>query len=167
MKLDEKQKETVRSWLEQGLKLSEIQSRLASEMKLTVTYMELRFLLDDLKLKPKDQEPPKAPVPALKPEAPAAAGIDAEVDDADALELEPEPATTGGKVSVSVDQIARPGALVSGKVTFSDGKTAEWYLDQYGRLGVAPTEKGYKPVQADVVAFQTELQNELSRMGYQ
>jgi len=64
-----------------------------------------------------------------------------------------------------VDQIARPGALVSGKVTFSDGQKADWYLDQTGRLGVVPAQQGYKPPAADVQEFQMALQEELQRMG--
>ena len=67
---------------------------------------------------------------------------------------------------MAVDTVTRPGAVVSGKVTFSDGKSAEWYLDQYGRLGMLPGEKGYKPSQNDIMAFQTELQNQLARYGY-
>ena len=166
MKLDEAQKAKVRGWLDQGLKLSEIQNKLSSEFGLRVTYMEMRFLLDDLKLKPKDPEPPKSPAPDLKTQKPAA-----EPDDAGALPVDDDSAEetaagAPGKVKVSVDQIARPGALVSGQVTFSDGKTADWYLDQTGRLGVAPREKGYKPSQEDVVAFQTGLQNELAKMGF-
>ena len=71
-----------------------------------------------------------------------------------------------GKVSVGVDQIARPGAIVSGKVTFSDGQKAEWYLDQTGRLGVVPAKQGYKPSAADVQEFQIALQQELAKLGY-
>ena len=65
-----------------------------------------------------------------------------------------------------MDQIARPGAIVSGKVTFSDGQSADWYLDQTGRLGVVPKQQGYKPSAADVQQFQVALQNELARMGF-
>jgi hypothetical protein len=61
--------------------------------------------------------------------------------------------------------LTRPGALVSGKVKFSDGKTADWFLDQGGRLGVAPAEKGYKPSQVDLQDFQTALQTELQKLG--
>ena len=55
--------------------------------------------------------------------------------------------STGGPggVSVGVDEIAIPGTLVSGKVTFSDGNTAAWHLDQTGRLGLAPKQPGYRP----------------------
>jgi hypothetical protein len=65
-----------------------------------------------------------------------------------------------------VDQIARPGTLVSGKVTFSDGQNAEWSLDQTGRLALTAQQKGYRPSQADVQAFQQALQNELAKLGF-
>ena len=70
-----------------------------------------------------------------------------------------------GGVSVTVDQLARPGAIVSGKVTFSDGQSADWHLDQTGRFSVVPKQPGYKPSAADVQQFQVALQNELARMG--
>jgi hypothetical protein len=70
-----------------------------------------------------------------------------------------------GKVRLTVDQITRAGAMVSGKVQFSDGKSADWYLDQMGRLGLAPAEKGYKPSAADLQDFQIALQSELERLG--
>ena len=67
---------------------------------------------------------------------------------------------------MTVDQIARPGALASGGVTFSDGNKADWYLDQLGRLGLVPKQKDYKPSQGDVQEFQAALQNELAQMGF-
>ena len=163
MNLDDSQRQKVGKWVEEGLKLSEIQSKLASEFGIRVTYMELRFLLDDLKLKPKDKEPPAAPTLASKPPAP---GGPAAKQSPQPAEGEEEPAGAGAGVSVNVDQVTRPGALVSGKVTFSDGQTADWYLDQTGRLGVVAKQQGYKPSQADLMAFQAELQNELARQGY-
>jgi hypothetical protein len=158
MKLDDAQKQKVSGWIEEGLKLSEIQDKLNSEFGLRMTYMEVRFLIDDLgvKLKDKPQEAPPAPTPAPAPAAPGTAPIDA--DKADAL--------GAAGVSVTVDQVTRPGALVSGKVKFSDGKSADWYLDQMGRLGLAPQEQGYKPSQEDLLEFQTELQNELAKLGF-
>jgi hypothetical protein len=65
-----------------------------------------------------------------------------------------------------VDQITKPGAIVSGKVTFSDGQIAEWYLDQTGRLGVVPKQPGYKPSAPDVQEFQLALQQEVAKLGY-
>jgi hypothetical protein len=152
MNLDENQRQRVTAWILQGAKISEIQSRLAEEFGLRLTYMETRFLVDDLKLTPKDPEPPKTVEPP--PAAPKAAAPSA------------EPSSATGKVSVMVDQLTRPGAIVSGKATFSDGQTAEWYLDQTGRLGVVPKQQGYKPSAADVQQFQMALEKEISRLGF-
>jgi hypothetical protein len=68
-------------------------------------------------------------------------------------------------VSLIVDQLARPGAIVSGKVTFSDGKKADWHLDQTGRLGLVTQQQGYRPSAADVQQFQAALETELSKLG--
>jgi transposase len=57
MNLDDTQKQTVRAWIEDGQKLAEIQKRLGSQFGLQLTYMEVRLLVDDLKLVPKDPEP--------------------------------------------------------------------------------------------------------------
>jgi hypothetical protein len=65
-----------------------------------------------------------------------------------------------------MDQIAKPGAVVSGSVTFSDGKRANWYVDEYGRLGIAPAERGYRPTEADMREFQIALEQELARQGF-
>jgi len=157
MNLDEAQRQRVTAWVLAGAKLSEIQSRLAEEFSIKLTYMEVRFLVDDLKLTLKDPEPPKvvAPVagaakPADKKTPPPPAG----------------PAGATGGVAVTVDQIARPGAIVSGKVAFSDGQQADWYLDQTGRLGVVTKQQGYKPSAADVQQFQAALQSEIAKLGF-
>lgn len=158
MNLNESQQQTVAAWVAEGLKLSEIQNRLASELAVRLTYMEVRLLVDDLKLKLKDPEPPKAP-PAPPTPPPAAAVEPAAPETAAAA---PGP----GNVSLTVDQLARPGTLVSGKVTFSDGMNADWYLDQTGRLGVVPQQQGYKPSAVDVQQFQMALEREMAKLGF-
>jgi hypothetical protein len=152
MNLDETQKAKVREWIDAGLQPAEIQKQLGEELGVKLTYMEVRFLLADLELQPKDKDVPPDPLQAQakKEKEAEAAG---------------EEAPGGGGVSLSVDQVTRPGAIVSGGVTFSDGKTAEWYLDQTGRLGLAPAEKGYKPSEEDVMDFQAALQQELTKFG--
>ncbi|HVV71326.1 MAG TPA: hypothetical protein VHI52_07485, partial [Verrucomicrobiae bacterium] len=65
-----------------------------------------------------------------------------------------------------VDQLAVPGAMVSGKATFSDGTTASWYLDQMGRLGLKASTPGYQPPAADIPVFQQELDLALQRAGF-
>ena len=69
-------------------------------------------------------------------------------------------------MSVQVDQLARPGAVVSGKVKFTDGNMAEWYFDQMGRLGLVPQKPGYRPPASDLQQFQSLLDSELNKMGF-
>ena len=177
MKLDDAQMARVRQWIEQGMKVAEVQNRLAEEFGLRLTYMEARFLLDDLQLKPKD--PPPAPKAAANVGGSSLASAGRETPGVGGgsaggglagpsgapLKTTPMGGVPGG-VSVSVDSLARPGALVSGKVTFSDGQGADWQMDQYGRLGLAPKVPGYKPTQADLASFQAELEAAMARMGY-
>ena len=155
MNIDEAQRQRVSAWIIEGAKLSEIQNRLLSEFGKKLTYMEVRFLVDDLKLTPKDPEPPKVVAPPT--EAPKAAA--GQIPSAATAPL-------SGGVSLSVDQLTKPGAMISGKATFSDGQQADWYLDQTGRLGLVPKQAGYKPSAADVQNFQTALQQEVAKLGY-
>ena len=170
MNLDDAQKKKVTEWIAQGLKLSEIQKRLGDELGLRLTYMEARLLVDDLKLMPKDTERPK-PLELSGKQADQGmnapvAGVEPSEETGESLLEEELPNAGAGKVKVKVDQIARPGAVASGSVTFSDGNTASWYLDQFGRLGLAPQKQGYKPPATDLQEFQVELQNELAKMGF-
>lgn len=162
MQLDEAQKQKVGGWIAEGRSLSEIQKLLETELKLRLTYLEVRLLVDDLKLMPKDvqrtEEKQVVGAQGAKAAAPAAA--------TPAPEPPSEPAGNPlSGVSVSVDSLARPGAVVSGSVRFSDGNTATWVIDQMGRLGLMPQQQGYRPSPADVQEFQIQLQNELQGMG--
>jgi len=177
MKLDEAQQQKVAAWVAEGLALADIQKRIASELGVSLTYMEVRFMVDDLKLVPKDAARPKEDklsslaAPTLKGEGQASpASTPTAGSRGNALAAGPAAASqadaAGRGVSVVVDTVARPGALVSGSVRFSDGQTGGWYMDQDGRLGVAPAQQGYKPSPADMTAFQQALETELSRLGY-
>src|SRR5450432_833759 len=158
MNLDETQRQTVAKWISEGAKLSEMQKRLL-ELGIKLTYMEVRFLVDDLKLTPKDPEPPKVVAPPVAvPADPAKLTVD--------KNPAPDGTLPASGVSVSVDQITKPGAMISGTVKFSDGQIADWYLDQTGRLGVVPNQAGYKPSAADVQDFQLALQQEVAKLGY-
>ena len=72
MNLDLTQRQTVTAWVAEGLKLSDIQTRLAAELGLRLTYMEVRLLVDDLKLTLKDPDPPKPPATIGSPSDAAA-----------------------------------------------------------------------------------------------
>jgi hypothetical protein len=162
MNLDEVQRAKVAAWIAEGLKLSDIQNRLASELGVTMTYMDVRFLVDDLKLIPKDTERPKAAVSPLQN-----AAANPPLGNTSSAKPGTPSATPSGLagISVSVDQVTRPGAMVSGKVTFGDGNKAAWYLDEMGRLGLAPEQTGYRPPAAELKQFQIALEQELSKTG--
>ncbi|MBI5774603.1 MAG: hypothetical protein HZA89_12775 [Verrucomicrobia bacterium] len=164
MKLSEPQKQQIIAWLGEGVKLAEIQKRIVAQFGASLTYMEVRFLVDDLKVLPKDVEPPK-PVELPKPPA-AVPEPEPPIPGAAPAAPAPNQPAAGGKVSVTVDALARANAMVSGSVTFSDGNTADWYLDQMGRLGLAAKVQGYRPPAEDVQTFQMELQKELAKLGF-
>lgn len=159
MELTAEQKQVVASWVGEGATLAEVQTRILSEFALTMTYMDVRFLVLDLNVTLQD------PVVAAPP---------AEEPAADEATLPPSPAElsadgvapAGGTVSVDVDAIMRPGSLVSGTVVFGDGTKATWMLDQTGRLALDAGDPDYKPSEADITEFQTELQNELAKKGF-
>ena len=165
MNLDEGQRKKVTEWIAQGLKLSEIQTRISSELGVTMTYMDVRLLVDDLKLVPKDTEPPKPIASSLTNPPPAESKNPRQTPQQPPQKPSETPAASG-TVSVAVDQLTRPGAVVSGKVTFSDGNRADWYIDQTGRLGLAPQLAGYRPPAADLQQFQAALEAELSKLGF-
>lgn len=140
-KLTEDQKNALHQWAAEGATISDLQRRLKEEFSLSISYMDARFLVLDLNIEivePKKDEPKKEET--VKPEA-------------------------TGTVTVTMDQIALPGSLVSGKATFSDGETAVWMLDQSGRPGLDPDTPGYRPVQEDIIEFQTQLRALIEKSG--
>lgn len=166
--LSSEQLASVSRWAEDGATLNEVQQRLKAEFGITLTYMEARLLMIDVGVKLKDK--PREPDPAEKPApAPAPAESPANADEGEDMDYADDEVTAPmgtGQVSVTVDELFIPGALVSGKATFSDGKTLSWYVDQMGRLGMKAPEPGYKPPPADVPAFQKELDRVLMQQGF-
>jgi len=191
MPLSSEQKQAVSDWVAAGDNLSTVQKKLSEQFKLSMTYRDVRFLVDDLGLELKNAAPKadasdvtKAAVakPAAPVVGPAAAGSPreaaADLPPGAEDELPPEgypddegvpadaPAPGASTLTVEVDRIMRPGTVVSGSVTFSDGVSGKWALDQYGRLMLDTPQKGYKPSAPDLQAFQRELQMQLQRQGY-
>jgi hypothetical protein len=144
-KLTEDQKAALHRWAGEGASIADLQQRLKEEFNVGITYMDARFLVLDLGI-----ELQEAPKDEKKPEG-------------DVVLSTVEPT---GAVSVTVDNIALPGALVSGKVTFADGETGIWMLDQYGRPGLDPDTPGYRPKQEDIVEFQKQLAELVRKEGY-
>lgn len=146
----------VSDWVAEGATLSQIQERLSSQLEVSMTYMDVRFLVDDLNLALIEKEEPKKPEEPVAEAAPAAAGEAAA----------PPTAQGAGVVTVEVDTIAQPHAMVSGHVTFSDGEKADWYIDHQGRPGMAARSPGYRPTPQDITDFQVKLDAALRQAGY-
>ena len=138
------QKIEISGWVAEGMGLSDIQ-KINNDFGIVMTYMDVRFLVDDLNLTLVDQEE------ETKPEEKSEA-------DNDQTDVSPDtPLETQGGVSVEVDTVTPPGAMASGTVVFSDGQSKKWTLDQFGRLGLSGGDEGYKPSDEDVMEFQKQL----------
>ena len=166
--LSAEQKRAVATWVADGLSLSDVQKRIGADFGLSMTYMDVRFLVDDLDLTLKNKEEPKpaAPAPEAPPPGDAVDPGAAPADLPPEASAAPAPEPGAGRLTLTLDPIQRPGVLVGGSVTFSDGKSGQWQMDQYGQLGFVPPEPGYKPSPADVQQFQVTLDNELRKLGY-
>lgn len=163
MDLTDDQKSKIAAWVADGANVAEVQKRLVDDFQLNLTYMDVRFLIDDLELSLKDAA-------SKEQDPPASAGSDSAAPAGGPIpfpggEDEASGGNAGG-VRVTVDPVQRPGALINGSVVFSDGNSAQWQLDQTGRLGLIPAVEGYKPSQADLQEFQMALQKELQQQGF-
>jgi hypothetical protein len=148
MELTDEQKEQVRRWAAEGATLGVIQQRLREEFSVSLNYMETRFLVSDLNLT-------LAEKPAPGPSPVAAQAVAA--SESPATPSASPAAATPGAINVTLDELTPPHAIISGKVTFSDGIRADWYFDEMGRLALNPSQPGYRPSEADLIAFQREL----------
>jgi hypothetical protein len=141
---NEERKPIVAQLLKEGRSLSQIQDYLREEKGDSITYMELRLLLSEMPdAKLPEKELPKAP--PLPPEP----------------KLAEKGAAGGGKLSISVDQMPAPGAMISGYARFGSGAKAHWFLDDMGRLGLEPELGSSKPTQKDMQEFAVELKRML------
>lgn len=163
MELNDAQKQAVAKWLAEKKGIGEIQKLLAEQFSLSLTYMDVRLLLVDLNLQVKDKEIPKHTSADLAAPAGPGKGKPATPD---AFAMPGEPETAGVGVSISVDQIIKPGAIASGSVTFRNGVTASWALDDFGRLAIDAGRKGHRPSQEELQEFQLKLSQELQRRGF-
>lgn len=160
----------IQSWADEGDGLSEIQRKLDEEFEIKVTYMDLRFLIEDIGVTLKPDEPEQA---KEEPDE-EATSLESAAEDLNAIE-ESDPLDDGADDSadgdagatVTVDELQRPGMVASGKVTFSGGKSMGWYLDQLGRLGLEPgPDPDFRPSEDQMMAFQQGLQETLQKKGF-
>ena len=155
--LSEEQKEAMTKWAEEGADLPDIQKRLKGQFGLNITYMDARLLVLDLGIEIKVEEAEETPSSdELQEEAKQGNEISPEsVEEVFTDSLQGR--GSSDSVVVTTDEIARPGAMVSGGVTFSDGVKAVWMIDEYGRPGLEPETPGYQPTETDLDEFQKHL----------
>ena len=195
MELTDSQKEAVAAWFAAGASLDEIQKRIKTEFGVHMTYLDVRLLVAELPQPTEEDEgaaekegaktpgtpktprtePPKmgrdfadgpdghqgseaigeAALPPLQQEDTPAADDNASIE-----------AQTVSAPTVTIDALMIPGTLASGDVTFSDGQTGKWYLDQMGRLGLGgDLPQGYRPSPTDAALFQQQLMGLLQSKG--
>ena len=156
MDITESQKSTIADWVKRGETIAVIQRRLREEMELSLTYMDVRFLVDDLNLVYSEPEE----IGEIEEESPV--NVES-IDASDSIE-EPELVSS---VQVNVDPVTPPGALVCGTVNFSDGKKMAWQMSAAGQLGLVPgDDPDYRPNPEDLEEFQSQLQQVLQKHGY-
>ncbi len=132
---------TIKQWAEQGARLADIQKNMREEMNLSLTYMDTRLVILDL-------------------------GITLAEDKTEPVSQEnPQTALATGKTSVTVDSVALPGAIISGRVSFSDGESAAWMIDQMGQPSIDPNNPDYEPTQEDIIEFQKQLRAVIQQQG--
>ena len=156
----------------EGHNLSKIQDMLA-EQGVKMTFMELRLIASEIETSfwQKSEPQPEAASEAEKPAQDAAPAEEAdELPADDAGQLPPDDAAPAddaaaddgkeaaprGRTTVTIDQLARPGFLATGCVSFGSGASGNWCLDQMGRLMFEKLEG--KPDRQDLQEFQLELQ---------
>lgn len=158
MELSDAQKVAVTQWIQEGRSLADVQRSLREDFEISITYMDVRFLVDDLDIA----------VVEAAPEAPESP----EVEAGEGATTEPVVAELvddggNGAVTVDVDPIPRPGSLVNGTVVFSDGVSLGWQLSAAGQLGLIPgDDPEYRPNPEDVQSFQSQLEEVLRKKGF-
>ena len=140
-------KKIVSELLREGCSLDEIQKTLASEHGEKITFFDLKMLvaeLDDVDWGELEDD-------------------EAENEDADANDMDDSVDEPAGGTVVEISKLTRPGVALSGSVKFASGASAEWVLDQFGRIAFEKNEG--KPTEQDIQEFQEQLKAKLSGGG--
>lgn len=138
-------KKIISELLNEGNSLSDVQSVLKNEYSENLTFLDLRLMASELDDVQWDQ------------------GEEEEKEDGNEKDEQKEevvePENIPGKTSVEVSPLTRPGAIKHGSVEFGSGASAEWILDQMGRVGLEKSNG--KPTETDLEEFQEELKKNL------
>lgn len=167
-----KVKRFVAEKLHEGIKLTDIQTLLVEELDCKMTFLELRLLaaeLEDVDWAQFDsqEKAASAPSPAPAENTPmpmpseAASNTEADTAKTESTAEAENPSAAAGTTTVELSRLTRPGALAHGTVNFASGATAEWLVDELGRLGLDKVSG--QPTENDLVEFQNELRKLFER----
>jgi hypothetical protein len=138
-------KKTIAKLLNEGNSLSDIQKILDDEHGEKMTFLDLRMLASEIE-----------DIDWTKDEEPEAVETD---DEGKEETVENSVESEDGKTVIEVSKLTRPGVALSGSVKFASGASAEWVLDQMGRLAFEKSDG--KPTEEDLAEFQEELKKSL------
>ena len=136
------------SRIAEGVSLSDIQNEVNEKFQLSMTYMDIRILAAGLDIDWQAKAAAKAEEEKKEEET---------AEEAAAAPEEAPAASADGQTVVEISKLMRPGTALSGSVKFASGSTADWYIDQTGRLGLENLV-GNQPTQEDIQQFQIELE---------
>ena len=142
----------------EGMSLTAIQDALSAQ-GVKIRFMELRLLAAEIESVLAKKEADKAAAEAPAPEEKKAEEAPAPAPAEPAAPAPDGAAKVRGATTVSVSPIQRPGFAMSGSVSFGSGVTADWYVDQTGRLGL--DNASGQPDEQDIQEFQLELRKAL------
>ena len=161
MELTDAQKAAITQWIQEGRSLADVQRSLREDFEVSITYMDVRFLVDDLDIAVFEEEPEASEL-SEAPEVSSGEDTTTEPTEAELVDD-----VSNGAVTVDVDAIPRPGSLVNGTVVFSDGVSLGWQLSAAGQLGLIPgDDPEYRPSPEDVQSFQSQLEEVLRKKGF-
>ena len=142
------------SRLAEEISLSDIQVEVNEKFAQKLTYMDIRILASalDIDWQARAQEKAAAQKAQEEEKQEPAAEQPLPAENAPA-----EEASAAGTTVVEISKLIRPGTALSGSVKFASGSTADWYIDQTGRLGLENLQ-GNQPTQEDIQQFQVELE---------
>ena len=194
MELTESQRNEVAAWFSAGASLDEIQKRIKAEFGIHMTYLDVRLLVADLPQPveagkvangedaetagrmPQDNGQEFADGPddhqgsGREPGSYQVHDVGNQQENEETPFPQDDDACPEGQAvpapTVTIDALMIPGTIASGDVTFSDGQTGKWFLDQMGRLGLGgDLPQGYRPSPTDAALFQQQLMGLLQSKG--
>ncbi|MCP3968600.1 MAG: hypothetical protein GY750_19980 [Lentisphaerae bacterium] len=132
--------------LNAGISLAEVQKLIDEKFDCKMTFLEVRLLASELENIEWEKEEEKE-----------------ENAEEDIIEAEEVVLGEDGVCVVEMSKLVKPGAVAHGSVKFPSGATADWMLDNLGRLGLENSQGN--PTPEDFEAFKVELQKAFSNAG--